>query len=181
MSIEVLLTELTAAIRENTTFLQRSIELGTADKSAGDAPAPKKRNGRPTNVVVPIVAGAEPEPAATAEPEPAPIANEVAGKTDGTVAPSAEVDMHHLRATTRKELLAYRDAVCDGEPASSDPGAAKLKATAAAKDVLKPFKAARFDDVKDDDLEKLRGYIKKAHDALTAAPEATDDLDLDDL
>ena len=178
MSIEVLLTELTAAIRENTTFLQRSIELATADKSAGDKPAPKKRNGRPTDVVVPIVAGIESD---AADGEPAPIKNEVAGKTDGTVAPSAEVDMAHLRATTRAELLAYRDAVCEGEPASSDPGAAKLKATGAAKDVLKPFKAARFDDVKDDDLEKLRGHIKKAHDALTPAVEAADDLDLDDL
>lgn len=184
MSIEAQLTELTAAIRENTTFLQRLVEQGGADKAAGEAPAPKKRNGRPTNVVVPVVSGitTDAAPTETADAEPAPIVNEVAGKTDGDIAPSAEVDMMHLRATTRAELLAYRDAVCDAEPVSTDPGAAKQKATAAAKEVLKPFKAARFDDVKDEDLEKLRGHIKKALDALNAAAEpATAEIDLDDL
>ena len=193
MSIEALISEHTAALRENTAalnaLLQRDIaavgvvvrpEVTVTGDAAdgGEKPAApgKKKTGRPAKTDV-GVAPAEP-PVEAPVHAAAPIGNEVTGKSDGDVPASAAVDMHHFRATVKQELLAYRDAVKDAEPASTDPGDAVKKATLAARELLTPFKAAKFDDVKDDDLAQLRGNIKAAHDALSGAAEA-DEFDLD--
>lgn len=186
MSIEAQLSELTAAIRDNTASNERMSNaidkfIAVADRFtapvAGDAaaadaePAPKpktKAKGRPTDTVVGVTKTVE------------PIGNEPAGKTDGDAPPSEAVDMQDFRASVRQELLAYRDAVRDGEPASADPGDAVKAGVAAARHLLTPFKAAKFDDVKDEDLTQLRANIKAAHDALTAEPaDAGSDIDLD--
>lgn len=186
MSIEAQLSELTAAIRDNTASNERMSNaidkfIAAADRftapvtgdAAADAEpaAPKpKAKGRPTKTDVGVTKTAEPDP------------KEEASKTDIAEKPAADeaVDMQDFRASVRQELLAYRDAVRDGEPASGDPGDAVKAGVAAARHLLTPFKAAKFDDVKDEDLAQLRGNIKAAHDALTAEPADTgSDIDLD--
>lgn len=184
MSIETLLSELTAAIRENTAALMGSTpashaRIADVAGEVGDAPAkaeeaaPAKRGRKPKTEVSVTTAEVPAE-----EPTPAPADNEVAGKSDGPVAASAEVDMAHYRATVKAELLAYRDAVKDMQPASMDPGEAVKAATIAAREQLTPFKAAKFDDVKESDLEKLRANIAAAL-AEVSAGDDSDDFDLD--
>ena len=177
MSIEAQLSELTAAIRENTTVTERMIAaLGAtaatttaapADAAPADAePVKPKAKGRPTKTDVGVTK--------VTEPAPKEVSPEVEEQAE------VVVDMQMLRAMTKSELLAYRDAVRDGEPASADPGDAVKAGVAAARNLLTPFKAAKFDDVKDDDLSTLRDNIKAAHAALTAEPADTgSDIDLD--
>lgn len=192
MSIESLLSELTAAIRENTAAVLSAGKTsaiahalhggeGVAGETAAPAPAAEepapKRTRKPkteTTVTAPATAAEEPAPAPAAEAHP---------RSDGPVPAAAKEGFDKVldaeyRLQVKQKVLAYRDAVKAIQPASMDAGEATKLATNAARELLKPFGAVKFDDLKDEDLPALE---KAADAAMAELDGGDDDLGLGDL
>lgn len=192
MSIENLLAELTAAVRENTEVVKKQIEIASTTINVQVTGDVGGKRGRKPKTEVAVTPAADTDADDAAPPAEEPKVEEatkpeekkkavVEYATDGGGPRDPAVDNAHFRTEVKIRLLAYRDAVRDavrdGEPAGTDPGEAVKKASAAAKALMAPFKAAKFDDVKDDDLLALDEAITKARAELEGG--ASDELDLD--
>lgn len=151
-----------------TTALGAPIETLAGNAAPSEAPAGGKKRGRKADTEVAVAAAAEPAPTPEPEPEPEP---------EPTPEPE-EAAAEMTRDSVKEALFAYRDAVKDSQPEGTDPGEAVKAGVSAARAIVQKFKAAKFDDIKDDDLQALLDEITKAHAALTSTPEAGD-IDLE--